>query len=179
MWAMVEAHKVYNHRGIEGMVLKPKMLATAAELLVIPAYLCLHPGWLMSVVGMITSSQVLKSQVDNYLAMDLLGVYTDDCVTCKPNAVTWAKWTILFVSNFFYRCATITVFLVMWTCDTFSSWGWSFTTSDCLYEIVNGRPWPRVVNGNASGVLDIDSPKLLYGWSPYGWSPLWLQIKIL
>jgi len=41
---MVEAHKVYNHRGIEGMVLKPKMLATAAELLVIPAYLCLHPG---------------------------------------------------------------------------------------------------------------------------------------
>jgi hypothetical protein len=40
------------------------------------------------IVGLITSGQVLKSQVDNYLAMDLLGVYTDDRVTCKPNAVT-------------------------------------------------------------------------------------------
>jgi hypothetical protein len=41
----------------------------------------------MSFVGMITSGQVLKVQVDNYVAMDLLGVYTDDHVTCKPNAV--------------------------------------------------------------------------------------------
>jgi hypothetical protein len=55
----------------------------------------------MSFVGMITSSQVLKCQVDNYLAMDVLGVYTDDRATCKPNAVMWAKWTILFVSNIF------------------------------------------------------------------------------
>ncbi len=34
----MEARKVYNHTVIEGMVLKPKMLATEAELLVIPAY---------------------------------------------------------------------------------------------------------------------------------------------
>jgi hypothetical protein len=46
---MVEAHKVYNHTVIEGMVLKPKMLATEAELLVIPAYF-VFTFWMTDVI---------------------------------------------------------------------------------------------------------------------------------